>query len=234
MVSAQPDPGLDPSEPGLERILTTAIDLFGRQGVRATSLRAIAEQAGVSPPLVIHHFGSKEGLRAACDDRVLAFIRTSKADTIRSGLGGSPIRIDARLEQSRPALRYIARTISDASPQMNQFIDDLVQDAVGYTDDGISAGLIQPSEDPRTRVVVLTLWSLGALVMHEHLQRLIGEDLLGDGDTAAYTRATLELLTRGLLTERAARTFLPPDRDAPTDATHPNSTTPTGTTEETP
>ena len=227
MVSAQPDPTSPPAEAperGLERILTTAIDLFGRQGVKATSLRSIAEQAGVSPPLVIHHYGSKEGLREACDERVLAFVRESKHATMRAGLGASPIHLDAKVEEARPALRYIARTISDGSPRMNDFIDDLVEDAIGYTAEGVEAGLVQPSDDPRTRVVVLTLWSLGALVMHEHMQRLIGEDLLGDGDTTAYTRTTLELFSHGLLTERATQTFLPPTPDGE----HP------GTPEETP
>lgn len=206
-----------PSEPALARILTTAIDLFGRNGVKATSLRAIAERAGVSPPLVIHHFRTKEGLREACDARVLDLIRESKAQTMRAGLGGPPVPIDTRLEEARPALRYLARTLSEGSPRMNQFIDDLVEDAVGYTQQGVDAGLVRPSANARSRVVVLTLWSLGALVLHEHLHRLLGEDLLGDGDTSVYTATTLELLTDGLLTDRVATAFvLPHHVDPPT------------------
>ena len=166
-----------PAEPGLERILTTAIDLFGRHGVKATSVRAIAEQAGVSPPLVIHHYGSKEKLREACDDRVLAFIRESKAETMRAGLGGPPIQVDTRVAQARPALRYLARTLSEGSPRLDEFVDDLVEDAVGYTAQGVETGLVLPSANPRARVIILTLGSLGALVLLEHMQRLLGEDL---------------------------------------------------------
>lgn len=210
--AAEPAPqGSAALEPGVERILTTAIDLFGRQGVKATSLRAIAEQAGVSPPLVIHHFGTKDGLRHACDERVLAFIRDSKHETMRAGLAGSPIRVDTKIEQARPALRYVARTLADASPGMNQFLDDLVDDALVYTAEGVESGLLHPSKDERARVVVLTLWSLGALVLHEHMHRLLGEDLLGDGDADRYTAATLELFGTGLLTERATQAFLPPE-----------------------
>ncbi|WP_022924488.1 TetR family transcriptional regulator [Serinicoccus marinus] len=197
-----------PAEPGLERILTTAIDLFGRHGVKATSVRAIAEQAGVSPPLVIHHYGSKEKLREACDDRVLAFIRESKAETMRAGLGGPPIQVDTRVSQARPALRYLARTLSEGSPRLDEFVDDLVEDAVGYTAQGVETGLVLPSANPRARVVILTLWSLGALVLHEHMQRLLGEDLIGEGSTDLYTQTMLELFSEGLLTERAKQAFI--------------------------
>jgi AcrR family transcriptional regulator len=50
-------------------IVDAAIDLFGRQGYRGTGLAAIADQAGITPSAVIHHFGSKEGLlRAVLDE----------------------------------------------------------------------------------------------------------------------------------------------------------------------
>ena len=176
--------------------------------MKATSVRAIAEQAGVSPPLVIHHYGSKEKLREACDDRVLAFIRESKAETMRAGLGGPPIQVDTRVAQARPALRYLARTLSEGSPRLDEFVDDLVEDAVGYTAQGVETGLVLPSANPRARVVILTLWSLGALVLHEHMQRLLGEDLIGEGSTDLYTQTMLELFSEGLLTERAKQAFI--------------------------
>ena len=51
------------------RIRDAAIELFGSRGFDV-GVRAIAEAAGVSPGLVIHHFGSKDGLRKACDDYI--------------------------------------------------------------------------------------------------------------------------------------------------------------------
>ena len=49
------------------RIRDSAIVYFGRHGFQSATVRAIAADAGVSPALVIHHFGSKDGLREACD-----------------------------------------------------------------------------------------------------------------------------------------------------------------------
>jgi AcrR family transcriptional regulator len=51
-----------------ERILDSARDLFARNGIRNTSIRAVAAAAGVDSALVHHYFGTKEKLFAAAVD----------------------------------------------------------------------------------------------------------------------------------------------------------------------
>lgn len=53
---------------GRQRLLTAALKLFGEKGFNAVTVREIAAAAEVSIGLIKHHFGSKEGLRAAVDD----------------------------------------------------------------------------------------------------------------------------------------------------------------------
>lgn len=48
-----------------ERILTSARELFARNGIDRTSIRAVAAGAGVDSALVHHYFGTKEQLFAA-------------------------------------------------------------------------------------------------------------------------------------------------------------------------
>jgi len=48
-----------------EAILQAARRGFGARGYRATSLRGIAEDAGVDAALLVHYFGTKEGLFVA-------------------------------------------------------------------------------------------------------------------------------------------------------------------------
>ena len=43
-------------------VLAAAQRAFGEQGYGATSVRAVAREAGVDPSLVLHFFGSKDGL----------------------------------------------------------------------------------------------------------------------------------------------------------------------------
>ena len=46
-------------------ILTAAREKFGADGFARTTIRAVATAAGVDPALVMHYFGSKDGLFAA-------------------------------------------------------------------------------------------------------------------------------------------------------------------------
>ena len=48
-----------------ERILARARELFARNGIDKTSIRAVAAAAGVDPALVHHYFGTKQQLFAA-------------------------------------------------------------------------------------------------------------------------------------------------------------------------
>lgn len=64
-------------------ILRVALDLFGRRGFGATSVRQIAAEAGVTPPLIAYHFDSKEGLFVAC----VSVTMRGLASTIESAVG---------------------------------------------------------------------------------------------------------------------------------------------------
>jgi AcrR family transcriptional regulator len=199
----------DDDRTGRARIRDAAIARFAAQGVKATSLKAIAEDAGVSPPLVAHHFGSKDGLRAACDAYVVATIREGKRRALLEGVRVDALTLLRQVEGSLPLMRYLARTLADGTPQVAAIVDELVEDAVAYTAEGVAAGLIKPSDHPRERVVVLTIWSLGALVLHEHLARLLGADITADAaGMATYMKHAGEVLAKGVLDEKRGAELL--------------------------
>ncbi len=68
-MAAEPSGPTVPAEPSgpdrapekrRELIRLAAVELFARHGYRGTTVRAIAERAGVDPALVMYHYGSKE------------------------------------------------------------------------------------------------------------------------------------------------------------------------------
>ena len=68
------------------RLLDAAIQIFDRKGYAASSVREIAEAAGVTKPVVYYHFGSKEGLLVAIlDEAVRDFTGTIEAAVARTG-----------------------------------------------------------------------------------------------------------------------------------------------------
>jgi len=57
---------------GAERrvqLMEVGRSVFASHGYEATSIKEIAQKAGVSKPIVYEHFGAKEGLYAAIVDR---------------------------------------------------------------------------------------------------------------------------------------------------------------------
>lgn len=184
------------------RIRDAAIELFGRDGVRATNLRAIAAAAGVSPALVIHHFGSKDALRVVCDEYVAAFVRERKSTRMRAGPGFDPLAAVGVAREGPALLRYLATTLADRSPQVTRLVDEMVDDAAAYLAEGVESGVLRPTKYPYERAAVLAIWSLGALVLHEHLHRLIGVDIVDlpadPAAAAAYIGPASEMLTEGI------------------------------------
>lgn len=194
--------GTDPDRTTRARIRDAALRCFADAGVSDTSVRTIAAAADVSAGLVIHHFGSKDGLRVACDEHVAALVRSRKQEAMRQGPGLDPVAALRAHADGPPVLAYLAATLRDGSPQVAELVDELVADAVSYMAEGEANGLLQPSDDPYGRAAVLTVWSLGALVLNEHVGRLLGVDLFADpAQASGYFLPALELLGRGVLTE---------------------------------
>ncbi len=190
------------------RIRDEAIASIAEHGINGTTARKVASQAGVSPGLVIHHFGSMEGLRSACDQYVSDTIREFKEQTMS---GGPTLDVLAALRDAPngPLMGYLAQVLADDSPAVANLVDDLVNDAEDYIQQGVESGILQPSRDLRGRAVVLTLWSLGTLVLHQHLRRLLGVDLtdpeiLMNPDAAAYIAPVYEIYGEGILEEAFA------------------------------
>ena len=210
----------DPDRTARARIRDAAIELFAAQGVNGTSVRAVASLAGVSAGLVMHHFGSKDALRVACDEHVAATLRESNNATAANP-GADPLAGLRAYSEGPPLLRYLARTLVDGSPHVTALVDELVNDAAEYSRDSVRAGTMSPSEQPYERAVVLTLWSLGALVLYEHVQRLLGVDITSDPDgVGPYMVPVAEILAGGVipaeLYERIRDAF--PPRQKPTGA----------------
>lgn len=210
------------------RIRDAAITEFAANGVDGTSLRTIASTAGVSPGLVIHHFGSKDNLRVACDEYVAGIIRDVKGGAMASG-GGFDVTAAFRTVGELPASKYLARTLVDGSPHVAELVDEIVNDAVEYVATGVETGMIRPSKHERERAAILTIWGLGALVLHEHLERLLGVDITADFSenpkaVSAYMAPILEIYAEGLFTDTTIQLMSEAFVDAPTEASQEKET----------
>jgi TetR/AcrR family transcriptional regulator, regulator of cefoperazone and chloramphenicol sensitivity len=183
------------------RIRDAAIDLFGREGF-SVGVRAIATAAGVSPGLVIHHFGSKDGLRSACDEYVADLIRDSKAETITSSDPATWLSAMAEIEEYAPLMAYLVRTLQSTGELSKTLWRTMIGNAEQYIAEGVQAGTIRPSVDPVGRARFLAMVGGGSfllfLQMHDNPTDL--RAVLHDYGEQMMLPA-LELYTHGLMTD---------------------------------
>ncbi|GEL71303.1 TetR family transcriptional regulator [Myxococcus virescens] len=67
------------------QLMAVGRGVFASKGYEATSIEEVAQQAGVSKPIVYEHFGAKEGLYAAIVDREMDDLVTRVSESIASG-----------------------------------------------------------------------------------------------------------------------------------------------------
>ncbi|HZE17495.1 MAG TPA: TetR family transcriptional regulator [Mycobacterium sp.] len=184
------------------RIRDAAIEQFGEHGF-GVGLRAIAEAAGVSAALVIHHFGSKEGLRNACDDYIAEEIRNAKSEAMRSHDPATWFAQMAEIESYAPLIAYLVRSMQSGGDLANTLWRRMIDNAENYLDEGVRAGTLKPSRDPKARARYLAITGGGTfllyLQMHENPADL--RAVLRDYSTDMLLPA-LEVYTEGLMADR--------------------------------
>ncbi|MDY6807489.1 MAG: TetR family transcriptional regulator [Actinomycetota bacterium] len=150
------------------RVRDAAIEVFARDGFSAT-VRAIADAAGVSPGLVIHHFGSKADLRAECDAHVLRRTREANERGLDNHSGPQPFagflaRMED-LESDGPRIVYLIRSLQAGGDLARRLLGQLAADAEATFRGGVAAGTIRPSHDEAARARYMVAHSMGALLV---------------------------------------------------------------------
>lgn len=194
-------PALDHSDlTARSRIRDAAIRLFATDGFAATSVRVIADEAGVSPALVMHHFGSKEGLRRACDEHVLMTVIGEKAKLLDADLLSSMHGWLTTPERFKGAFDYVARTLSEPSELGTTLFEGLVTRTRALLAEGVERGTTRTSRDPEMQAIIIALHGLAPLVLQHHLGSYLGHDGLSKDVIQRMTLPVLELYTHGLYT----------------------------------
>ena len=114
--------GRRPGESGTRAaVLAAAREAFGMQGYGATSVRAVARTAGVDPSLVLHYFGSKDGLFAAAIE-----LPVDPAEVVAGLLAGGADGLGERIVRT-----FLA--VWDASPGQGPMLA-MLRSAVSHED----------------------------------------------------------------------------------------------------
>lgn len=149
-----------------DQILEVAGRVFGGNGFAATGIQDIAEQAGISKPLIYTYFGSKEGLFEACLTSAGSLIaddidRTAASGTV--GLARAVVTLDGvfRMLEGRP---WVWRLFFDPTRPQTPEIESTIERYTGRltrrAEEGIAELLrLVGNDDPLDHSALLAVWS---------------------------------------------------------------------------
>ncbi|MET9485706.1 TetR family transcriptional regulator [Nocardia sp. NPDC006630] len=189
------------------RIRDAAIIVFGEQGF-GVGVRAIAAAAGVSPGLVNHHFGSKEGLREACDEQVREVVRTAKLESMEHPSPNSWIQAVAEVESFAPYMAYVLRSFQAGGSLMLTFFEQMVGDVEQYLAAGVAAGTLKAPRDLKATARYIATTNSGGMMMFLQLYGARNEGPMDFRKALreyadVMTLPAVELYTHGLLADSA-------------------------------
>lgn len=98
------------------RIRDAALEQFAEKGINGATMRGIASVAGVSLGLVQHHFGTKAGLRLACDELVIEVFNRRLLHLHDKDQLANTNALGELFAESPLLLRYLSRAALDGSP----------------------------------------------------------------------------------------------------------------------
>ena len=188
-----------------EKLIAAALQIFAEQGIAVTSLRAVADFAGVSPGALQHHFPTKAALVKAVDTHVLRIIAEN---------------LEPAVQQAEyttiTAGRSIVELIANHPTAMDYLKRVLVEgDADGGVGQVIFDGLAKISEDQGRKFQeqglmrddIDFLWSflnplvlrVGAIILRRHIERFLPGHFYDREQLERWDSSVTNLLQHGAL-----------------------------------
>lgn len=185
-----------------------ALRLFAERGADAVTVREIAAASGVSPALVMQHYGSKDGLRDAVDDHVLdEFAAALEAVTAgfedaagsgSSGLAALLAGPGGPLTEGAVLSDYLGRLLVTPGDAGDRLFRKLFEVARGGLDRLVGAGQASPGQNPEIRAAFLLANDLGLILLRRRLAMVLGLDPLTPAGLAAWGAEVLAVYGSGL------------------------------------
>lgn len=185
-----------------------ALRLFATREPESVTVRQIAEAAGVSAGLVVHHFGSKDGLRQEVDQYVLAVFEAMLGEL--TGEGGTELldpgtgarslseAFARHLPADSPMPGYLRRLLLSDTEAGRQLFRRLFELSRTALDDLAAAGLAAPGREPAVRAAFLLANDLAVFLLRDRLAEVLGTDPLSGDGMARWAPEMLSIYAGGL------------------------------------
>ena len=170
------------------QIRECALTLFAERGFDAVTVRDIAACAKVSPGLVLHHFGSKQGLREAVDAHVVTLFDAmleramSNPDAFAAGeprtIANFAELFATQVPADSPIPPYIKRLLLSDDPVGKRLFRQWFDLSLGAGDAMATNGNLNPVADREALAAFLLVNDLAMILLHDHIADVLGTDPL--------------------------------------------------------
>lgn len=178
--------------------------LFGTRGIGATSLREVAKDAAVSPALVVHHFGGKDGLVAAVDEAAVGAFGAAYASEGEAVVEG-PALLRRRAKQTARVMRehpevcaYLGRALVEATPGSSHLFRLMIEGGRAEIDSLAEKGALREDADLTWATLQHFFLIWAPLSFLPLLEGVLDGRLLDEPNLERWVEANVKLLEGGL------------------------------------
>jgi len=159
------------------RIRNAALELYATKGEPNTTVREVAQAAGVTHGLVVHHFVNKEGLHKAVQQHVVDLLRQALSAVPTDGtpreIGKARDASVARMYSEHPVyLRYIRRQLLDPEDIDRELLDVLAEFTRAQVRDLRAAGIAPLKTPEPIQVFAVLMRELAPRLLEPMVQRI--------------------------------------------------------------
>lgn len=161
---------------GRARIRESALRLYAAHGAEAVSLRRVARDAGATPGLVTHHFGSRAGLYRAVQDHVVEMFRAAleripPAGSARAVAAARTASLERMLAEHPEVSDFVRRELLTPAPDDDYLSRALVDLTIDQTARLREVGTLPTDVPAHTQVTQIVVAQLGRLLITPALER---------------------------------------------------------------
>jgi TetR/AcrR family transcriptional regulator, regulator of cefoperazone and chloramphenicol sensitivity len=172
------------------RIRNAAMDLYAEHGEDRTSMRAIAAAAGVTVGLLVHHFGTKDGLRDAVEQLVVDYFAQVIAQVPVTGtaaeIGAARDAAVQEMLAANPAVvNYLRRAVLDPTRREGRLLERLTELARKEVTQLRATGYASATRSESSQVISVMVRQLGHLFLQpmiDAMWRQLAEPGAADAD----------------------------------------------------
>lgn len=181
------------------QLIEVATTAFARDGIASTSLRAIAKEAGVSPALVVHHFGSREKLIEDCIIKALGLWVTENQEFVDVSLSTSLTKWQGSDEKHGVKLQFFRQVLLAGGAPANALFSRMVKETEMILEAQAAKGQSRKMENRKDFALLIAMHELAPLLLQNQLNDYLGGSYLEGEAKDRLSAAREDLLAKGIL-----------------------------------